>query len=109
MEEAVAEVEAPVEPEETVVEEMIAEEEPVDEHEVDHIESEPAEPVRGVRSRNASSTPQKTDTSIRVTVSLLDQLMNLAGELVPCAINCCKPSPPAMSAMLARWASVSTW
>jgi two-component system, chemotaxis family, sensor kinase CheA len=29
-----------------------------------------------------SSPSQKTDTTIRVTVSLLDQLMNLAGELV---------------------------
>jgi two-component system chemotaxis sensor kinase CheA len=29
-----------------------------------------------------AATLQKTDTSIRVTVSLLDQLMNLAGELV---------------------------
>ncbi len=82
VEEAVAEVEASAEPEEAVVEEMTADEEPVDDHEMDQVDNEPTEPVRGVRSRNAASTPQKTDTSIRVTVSLLDQLMNLAGELV---------------------------
>ena len=33
-------------------------------------------------ARSKSNTPQKADTTIRVTVSLLDQLMNLAGELV---------------------------
>ncbi|MCF6185858.1 MAG: chemotaxis protein CheW [Desulfobulbaceae bacterium] len=33
-------------------------------------------------TKTKKSTPQKADTSIRVTVSLLDQLMNLAGELV---------------------------
>jgi two-component system chemotaxis sensor kinase CheA len=32
--------------------------------------------------KKTKSTPQKAETSIRVTVSLLDQLMNLAGELV---------------------------
>ena len=32
--------------------------------------------------KKAKSAAHKTDTSIRVTVSLLDQLMNLAGELV---------------------------
>ncbi len=32
--------------------------------------------------KKTKSAPHKTDTSIRVTVSLLDQLMNLAGELV---------------------------
>lgn len=82
VEETVVEVEAPAEPEEAVVEEIMAEEESVDEHEMDQVDNEPSEPARGVRSRNATSTPQKTDTSIRVTVSLLDQLMNLAGELV---------------------------
>ena len=35
----------------------------------------------GIRARKTTA-PQKADTSIRVTVSLLDQLMNLAGELV---------------------------
>lgn len=34
------------------------------------------------KKSKAKSTHQKVDTSIRVTVSLLDQLMNLAGELV---------------------------
>ena len=33
-------------------------------------------------AKKAKSSAHKTDTSIRVTVSLLDQLMNLAGELV---------------------------
>lgn len=82
VEEAAVEVEASAEMEEAVAEEMIADEESADEQEVDQADIEPTEPVRGVRSRNAASTPQKTDTSIRVTVSLLDQLMNLAGELV---------------------------
>jgi len=49
---------------------------------MDHEEPDTPEPARGVRTRSATATPQKTDTSIRVTVSLLDQLMNLAGELV---------------------------
>ncbi|MGI6655509.1 MAG: chemotaxis protein CheW [Desulfobulbus sp.] len=43
-------------------------------------EGEP--PPNSSRSRKTSSSSPKTDTSIRVTVSLLDQLMNLAGELV---------------------------
>jgi two-component system chemotaxis sensor kinase CheA len=34
------------------------------------------------RTQNSLGTPQVTDTTIRVAVSLLDQLMNLAGELV---------------------------
>jgi len=50
----------------------------------------PPEPVSPPAPKTAAkkatttkkSTPQKADTSIRVTVSLLDQLMNLAGELV---------------------------
>jgi len=47
-------------------------------------EAEPpdASPQQGARARSNTSNPPKTDTSIRVTVSLLDQLMNLAGELV---------------------------
>lgn len=34
------------------------------------------------KTNKAKTPPQKAETSIRVTVSLLDQLMNLAGELV---------------------------
>lgn len=34
------------------------------------------------KNKEPKESPQKTDTSLRVTVSLLDQLMNLAGELV---------------------------
>jgi two-component system chemotaxis sensor kinase CheA len=75
-------IEAPAEVEEEVVEEVTAEEETVDDHDMDHEEPDTPEPARGVRTRSATATPQKTDTSIRVTVSLLDQLMNLAGELV---------------------------
>ncbi len=48
------------------------------------------QPVQRTASKSATKKPvkkaksaaHKTDTSIRVTVSLLDQLMNLAGELV---------------------------
>lgn len=43
--------------------------------------SAPKPASKGVAKKSKSST-QKSDTSIRVTVSLLDQLMNLAGELV---------------------------
>lgn len=65
-----------------VGEEVTTEEEPIDDHELENGEPDLPEPARGVRTRSASAAPQKTDTSIRVTVSLLDQLMNLAGELV---------------------------
>lgn len=77
---------APPEPE---VEEVVADESPFDiedegaeEHEADAVVASMDE-ATGARARrsSATSTP-KTDTTIRVTVSLLDQLMNLAGELV---------------------------
>ena len=42
----------------------------------------PKVPKVPAKKAKAKSSPQKADTSIRVTVSLLDQLMNLAGELV---------------------------
>ncbi len=42
----------------------------------------PTVPNAPAKKTKAKSTPHKADTSIRVTVSLLDQLMNLAGELV---------------------------
>ena len=41
----------------------------------------PSEAGETAKSRRSTQS-QKTDTTIRVTVSLLDQLMNLAGELV---------------------------
>ena len=59
-----------------------AEEDSPEDHDVDHELMASADPASGTRMRKNTSTPQKTDTSIRVTVSLLDQLMNLAGELV---------------------------
>lgn len=42
----------------------------------------PSAPTPGDAPAKAAATASKPDTSIRVTVSLLDQLMNLAGELV---------------------------
>ncbi|WP_319547766.1 chemotaxis protein CheW [Desulfogranum marinum] len=42
----------------------------------------PSTVVQPACNKAQSKTATKTDTSIRVTVSLLDQLMNLAGELV---------------------------
>ena len=42
----------------------------------------PAPKTKTSGKKPAKKTTKKTDTSIRVTVSLLDQLMNLAGELV---------------------------
>ena len=79
--------------EEEIVEPPPVEEDSIDESIVDHeemafdqdaeiIETSIADSPRAPRTKSASSTPQKTDTTIRVTVSLLDQLMNLAGELV---------------------------
>jgi len=59
-----------------------AEEDSPEDHDVDHELMASSDPASGTRMRKITSTPQKTDTSIRVTVSLLDQLMNLAGELV---------------------------
>jgi two-component system chemotaxis sensor kinase CheA len=57
------------------------EEEATDDHEAD-LGIVAADAAGGARSRKTAPSVQKTDTSIRVTVSLLDQLMNLAGELV---------------------------
>lgn len=59
-----------------------AEEDSPEDHDIDHELMASSDPASGTRMRKTTSTPQKTDTSIRVTVSLLDQLMNLAGELV---------------------------
>jgi two-component system chemotaxis sensor kinase CheA len=72
----------PTPPPDEPIEEITAEEEGILDQEIDQAEDSVAESGRGTRARGSSSTPQKTDTSIRVTVSLLDQLMNLAGELV---------------------------
>jgi len=65
-----------------IVEDPTAEldEEAADDHEADL--GIVAVDAGGARSRRTAPSVQKTDTSIRVTVSLLDQLMNLAGELV---------------------------
>lgn len=90
---AVEKMEEPVEPVEEVpaeapeppsaVEEMsVDQEEAVIDQEAEQSEGSLPESGPSARNRKPSSTPQKTDTSIRVTVSLLDQLMNLAGELV---------------------------
>ncbi len=72
--------------EEASVEEPAAEheEESAEEHESDaeQVVAAAQEADGATRMRRSSSSVQKTDTSIRVTVSLLDQLMNLAGELV---------------------------
>lgn len=57
------------------------EEEATEDHEAD-LGIVAADAAGGARSRKTAPSVQKTDTSIRVTVSLLDQLMNLAGELV---------------------------
>jgi len=75
-----------LEREEEIAEELglDAEEEVADEHDAEvepGVESSP-ETTAGTRTRRSATSTQKTDTSIRVTVSLLDQLMNLAGELV---------------------------
>ncbi|MFP7755843.1 chemotaxis protein CheW [Thermodesulfobacteriota bacterium B35] len=43
---------------------------------------EPAPAPAAEKKKKIKKSKHKTDTSIRVTVSLLDQLMNLAGELV---------------------------
>lgn len=59
-----------------------ADEDAPEDQEVDHEVMASTDTAGGARMRKTSSTPQKTDTSIRVTVALLDQLMNLAGELV---------------------------
>jgi len=72
--------------EEELVEELPidADEEVLEDHdaEAEHgVETSP-EAAAGTRMRRSATNTQKIDTSIRVTVSLLDQLMNLAGELV---------------------------
>jgi len=46
------------------------------------VSSPKVKPAAKKPAKKAKSAAHKTDTSIRVTVSLLDQLMNLAGELV---------------------------
>ncbi|HHD63181.1 MAG TPA: response regulator [Desulfobulbaceae bacterium] len=46
------------------------------------VSSPDVKPAAKKPAKKAKSSTHKTDTSIRVTVSLLDQLMNLAGELV---------------------------
>ena len=76
--------EAVEEPSPVAEEEAIEEEETAEEELSQMQETESAEvsPPQGTRTRSNTANPQKTDTSIRVTVSLLDQLMNLAGELV---------------------------
>lgn len=72
-----------IQEEESQAESVIeTDEETHDEQDVDHELMASSDSVGGARTRKTTSTPQKTDTSIRVTVSLLDQLMNLAGELV---------------------------
>jgi two-component system chemotaxis sensor kinase CheA len=89
-EEKLAPQEVPVEREPTPPEspqELLDETEPEEEyatdaHEVEQSEIGLSEAAPGLRARGTSSSPLKTDTTIRVTVSLLDQLMNLAGELV---------------------------
>ncbi len=84
-------VEQPQTPEEESLEQPVKETPP--EPEAASPEPEPApapQPVQRTASKAATKKPvkktktaaHKTDTSIRVTVSLLDQLMNLAGELV---------------------------
>ena len=75
----VVEEPAPVVEEEAIEEEETAEEEL---SQMQETESAEASPPQGTRTRSNTANPQKTETSIRVTVSLLDQLMNLAGELV---------------------------
>ncbi|WP_028317992.1 chemotaxis protein CheW [Desulfobulbus elongatus] len=67
-----------------VIEEMPIdiEDEPMDEHDFETEHTAAAVEAAGTTARRAAASTQKTDTSIRVTVSLLDQLMNLAGELV---------------------------
>ncbi|WP_319585567.1 chemotaxis protein CheW [uncultured Desulfobulbus sp.] len=82
---AVAEPEPEPEIEEEVAEEVSIdlEDEPMDEHDSDADHAAAASPdADGGTRRKSAPNIQKTDTSIRVTVSLLDQLMNLAGELV---------------------------
>nr|WP_321467913.1 chemotaxis protein CheW [uncultured Desulfobulbus sp.] len=69
--------------EEEVVEEVGGEsDDTAQDHDLELKDASPVGGSQGSRARSSSSSPQKTDTSIRVTVSLLDQLMNLAGELV---------------------------
>ena len=73
------------EPENETFDEETAESE--EEHEEEHENaadqvSTIAQVSNGEAKARKTAGPQKTDTSIRVTVSLLDQLMNLAGELV---------------------------
>ena len=68
---------------EAVLEETVSEEEGTlpPEPDIENDES-PSPVVQGTNKKRKSKSAAKPDTSIRVTVSLLDQLMNLAGELV---------------------------
>ncbi|MBM9537163.1 hybrid sensor histidine kinase/response regulator [Desulfobulbus alkaliphilus] len=84
---ATAESANPVEPEirvESAVreEEHLAEESEDSYSEDDDLVNALPSETGGTPKTRRSSSSQKTDTTIRVTVSLLDQLMNLAGELV---------------------------
>lgn len=83
--EAVAEPEMEIEEDVTEELSLDAEDELLEEEqevEADHGAAASPDAVNGTRMRKTATSVQKTDTSIRVTVSLLDQLMNLAGELV---------------------------
>lgn len=83
--EAVAEPEMEIEEEVTEDLSVDAEDELLEEEqevEADHGVAASPDAVNGTRMRKTATSVQKMDTSIRVTVSLLDQLMNLAGELV---------------------------
>ncbi len=79
--EPVKEVQVEVEPEEEQIEVATEEAESVEEQDQDETMAQETASASRAR-RGAAVAPQKTDTTIRVTVSLLDQLMNLAGELV---------------------------
>ncbi len=82
--EVAAEPEPEPEPEEEQAELSVeeAEVDAADESEHDDHDVMAQETAGASRARRGAAAPQKTDTTIRVTVSLLDQLMNLAGELV---------------------------
>jgi len=94
-EEAAAQTESV--PQETATEQDIAQEQasaPEPEPDPEPVQAPPPEPApapspapaaqaqKGKKPAKKSKAAHKADTTIRVTVSLLDQLMNLAGELV---------------------------
>jgi len=76
------EPESEPEPEDETFEEVTDEPEDEPENDTDSFIAVSQESEGSVKARKPAAVLQKTDTSIRVTVSLLDQLMNLAGELV---------------------------